>query len=78
MSFEEDGKKLVLVEETDAGGNVSKVEVPFDVVSVDIGSTTRDHVSIPGASEYTISTRPISDLVRRIQKEEEILKEKLR
>lgn len=79
MSFEEnDGQKLVLVEETDDSGSVTKKEVPFDVVSVDIGSTTRDFTSIPGANEYTISTRPISDLVVRIQKEEEMLKEKLR
>jgi len=79
MSFEDDdGKKTILVEETDEDGNVIKKEIPFDVVSVDIGSTTRDFASIPGADENTISTRPISDLVIRIQKEEELLKAKLR
>mmetsp|Transcript_23647 Transcript_23647/g.57059 ORF Transcript_23647/g.57059 Transcript_23647/m.57059 type:complete len:452 (+) Transcript_23647:51-1406(+) len=78
MHFEEyDGQKVVLVEGTDEDGNVIKKEIPFDVVSVDIGSTTRDFASIPGASQYTISTRPISDLVQRIQKEEEMMKEEL-
>ena len=79
MSFEEnDGKKLVLVEETNDDGNVMKKEIPFDVVSIDIGSTTRSFTSIPGASQYTISTRPISDLVSRIENEEEVLKEQLK
>eukprot|EP00571_Detonula_confervacea_P001707 CAMPEP_0172330682 /NCGR_PEP_ID=MMETSP1058-20130122/61530_1 /TAXON_ID=83371 /ORGANISM="Detonula confervacea, Strain CCMP 353" /LENGTH=525 /DNA_ID=CAMNT_0013047907 /DNA_START=122 /DNA_END=1699 /DNA_ORIENTATION=- len=77
MSIENDGEKMVIVEETDENGNYIKKEIPFDVVSIDIGSTTRDFTSIPGASEHTISTRPISDLVLRIQKEEDILKEKL-
>lgn len=80
-------KKLILVEtktndgndDDHDGNNVgSKLEkIPFDVVSIDIGSTSRDFSSIPGASRYTISTRPISDLVRRIEKEEEELKGKL-
>jgi len=91
MSFEEEKnnengkKKLILVEtntkdgnDDDDGNNIgSKMEkIPFDVVSIDIGSTTRDFSSIPGASRYAISTRPISDLVRRIEKEEEELKGK--
>jgi NADH dehydrogenase FAD-containing subunit len=66
------------VEVTDDNGDTVQKEYPFDVVSVDIGSTTRDLTTIPGAQQYTISTRPISDLVRRIEKEEEILKEKIR
>ena len=108
MSFDENGKKVVLVEEmNDTNGDVTKKEIQFDVVSVDIGSTTRNFKSIPGAKEFTvrlrldlylvsfttlyfttlltclpvdsqISTRPISDLVKRIEKEEDILKEKLR
>ena len=80
MSFDEnDGKKVVLVEGIDENnGDVTKKEIQFDVVSVDIGSTTRKFKTIPGAKEYTISTRPISDLVLSIEKEESILKEKLR
>jgi NADH dehydrogenase FAD-containing subunit len=79
MSFEgNDGQKLVLVEVTDGNGGTIHQEYPFDVVSVDIGSTTRDFTTISGAQQYTISTRPISDMVRRIEEEEEILKEKIR
>jgi len=79
MSFEEnDGLKKVRVEITDDNGDIIHQEYPFDVVSVDIGSTTRDFTTISGAQQYTISTRPISEMVRRIQEEEEILKEKSR
>jgi NADH dehydrogenase FAD-containing subunit len=78
MSFEDNGQKLVQVEENADNGNVIEKEIAFDVVSVDIGSTTRNYTSIPGANEYSVSTRPISDLVLRIEKEEETLKEKLR
>ena len=80
MSFDDNddgvGKKVHV--EVYEDEDVVKKEIPFDVISIDIGSTTRDFTSIPGASKYTISTRPISDLVLRIEKEEEILKEKLR
>jgi selenide,water dikinase len=79
MSFKENGgRQSVLVEESDDDGNVVRREIPFDVVSVDIGSTTRDFTSIPGADRYTISTRPISDLVRRIQAEDDVIKEKIK
>ena len=79
MSFEDNGQKLIQVEVSNANnGNVIEKEIVFDVVSVDIGSTTRNYTSIPGANEYSVSTRPISDLVLRIEKEEEALKEKLR
>ena len=74
MSFDNDGKKIVLVEVKDEyGGTTKKKELllPFDLVSIDIGSTTRAYTVIPGAEKYTISTRPISDLVLRIQQEEE-------
>ena len=78
MSFKENGgRQSVLVEESDDDGNVVRREIPFDVVSVDIGSTTRDYTSIPGAERFTISTRPISDLVRRIQAEDDLIKEKI-
>eukprot|EP00977_Amphora_coffeiformis_P004781 scaffold1029_cov194-Amphora_coffeaeformis.AAC.13 len=41
--------------------------IPYDAVSVDIGSTTRDLDIIPGARKYTIPTRPIDQLVHRLQ-----------
>lgn len=77
-----DKQKLVHVEVTDAkgdrGGVVTTRDIPFDVVSIDIGSTTRDFRKVPGASQYCISTRPISDLVRRIEVEESRWMERLR
>lgn len=48
--------------------------IPFDVVSLDIGSASRGLNEIPGAKEYTIPTRPISDLVRRLEAETAALK----
>ncbi|KAK1744878.1 pyridine nucleotide-disulfide oxidoreductase family protein [Skeletonema marinoi] len=78
MSLEDEEKKTVQVEVSDENGGVITKEVPFDAVSVDIGSTTRDFNRIPGASQYCISTRPISDLVVRIEKEEQLLKDRLK
>jgi NADH dehydrogenase FAD-containing subunit len=69
-------QKLVHVEVQDGKNNTIRY-IPFDVVSIDIGSTTRDFTTVPGANRYCISTRPISDLVRRIETEEVRLKEKL-
>ena len=40
--------------------------VGYDVVSIDIGSTTRGFEDVPGAKEHTIPTRPISALTTRI------------
>jgi len=42
-------------------------QLSFDAVSIDIGSTSRGLLDIPGAKENTIPTRPISELVRRIE-----------
>ena len=39
----------------------------FDAISLDIGSTSRDLYSIPGAQQYTIPTRPIDKLVQRLE-----------
>jgi NADH dehydrogenase FAD-containing subunit len=78
MSLEDEDNKTVQVEVDDTNGGILQKEVPFDVVSVDIGSTTRDFNRIPGAKQFCISTRPISDLVVRIEKEEELLRERIR
>jgi hypothetical protein len=40
--------------------------LPFHVISIDIGSTSRDLDTVPGASAYTIPTRPIHKLVQRL------------
>jgi pyridine nucleotide-disulfide oxidoreductase family protein len=39
----------------------------FDAVSMDVGSTSRDIYTIPGAAEHTIPTRPIHELVERLE-----------
>ena len=45
----------------------SQTTIPFDVLSLDVGSASRDWHVIPGAQEYTIPTRPIAALVQRLQ-----------
>jgi selenide,water dikinase len=49
--------------------------IPFDVVSIDIGSASRGLNDVPGAREYTIPTRPIWELVKRIDEAEQQLGE---
>lgn len=49
--------------------------IPFDVVSIDIGSASRGLDETRGAREYTIPTRPISELVRRIDEAEQHLQD---
>ncbi|GMH50241.1 hypothetical protein TrRE_jg1401 [Triparma retinervis] len=56
-----DGCKLLL----DNGS-----ELVYDVVSFDIGSATRGHDEVKGAGEFSIPTRPISELVTRIEEAE--------
>ena len=41
--------------------------IPYDVVSFDIGSATKGLDDIPGAFEYTIPTRPVSELIQRVE-----------
>ena len=50
--------------------------IPFDCVSLDIGSKSRGLDECPGAKKYTIPTRPIADLVHRLNQESELLIEK--
>ena len=52
--------------------------IPFDVVSIDIGSTSRSLHDFVGANQYTIPTRPISKLVQRIAEAEATLGEHTR
>jgi NADH dehydrogenase FAD-containing subunit len=44
--------------------------ISYDILSLDVGSTTRG-LEIPGVKEYALSTRPISDLLQKIEKFEE-------
>ena len=47
----------------------------FDAISLDIGSTSRGLLTTPGAMQYSIPTRPISDLVKRFDMETKSLME---
>ena len=52
-------------------------KIAFDAVSIDIGSASRGLEDVPGARENTIPTRPITELVRRIEEETKTLKEQV-
>ncbi|CAJ1932211.1 unnamed protein product [Cylindrotheca closterium] len=41
--------------------------ISYDVLSFDIGSTTKSLDDIPGAFEYTIPTKPVQELLSRIE-----------
>jgi len=58
-------RKLVVT--TNAANNGEHVEIPFDAISIDIGSTSRGLKSVPGARHHSIPTRPISELVRKVE-----------
>ncbi len=49
--------------------------IPYDALSLDIGSTSRGLYETKGAKDYSIATRPIAVLVQRLQQETELLKE---
>jgi NADH dehydrogenase FAD-containing subunit len=53
-----------------------KTPIPFDAVSVDIGSTSRGLLETKGAKKYCIATRPISNLVQRLDQATEELKKR--
>ena len=48
-------------------GDPNKEPIEFDVVSLDIGSTSRNLNETKGALDYTIPTRPISQLVTKME-----------
>jgi len=47
--------------------------IAYDVVSIDIGSTSRGLYETKGARKYTIPTRPIAKLVEKLEQESERL-----
>lgn len=49
-------------------------EVSYDIAVINVGSRTRDAQSVPGIWEYSLTTRPINDLLGNIVKKEEQLK----
>ena len=50
-------------------------QVPYDVLSVNIGSRTRESTKINISCDFCISTRPISQLETKLQQREAYLKE---
>ena len=62
-----DNKQIVLRDAADP--------IPFDAISIDIGSASRDLDVIPGARQHTIPTRPIEKLVRRLNEAQSDLDE---
>jgi selenide,water dikinase len=63
-----DNKRIYLRKQQQHQESDSDCEyLTFDAVSMDIGSTSRDIYTIPGAAEHTIPTRPIHKLVERLE-----------
>ncbi len=52
------------------GRSSTKSCVHYDLLSIDIGSTSRGVISTPGVKEFAIPTRPISRLISRVEQEE--------
>jgi len=48
----------------------------YDILCINVGSRTRDAWNIPGVDKYTLSTRPINDLLGKIERKEESLIER--
>jgi selenide,water dikinase len=61
------------VVDIDLERNIIKLQnqgsIPFDAVSLDIGSASRGLDDCPGARQYSLPTRPITELVRRLNEE---------
>eukprot|EP00347_Sterkiella_histriomuscorum_P018476 403345372 len=52
----------------ESGGNMD-----YDLLAINVGSRTRGANETPGVKEYSLSTRPINDLLSKIQKREKEL-----
>jgi selenide, water dikinase len=50
--------------------------VEYDVLAVNVGSKTKDTGNIKGVWEHALTTRPINDLIPKIIKKEQELKDK--
>ena len=51
-------------------------ELEYDVLSLNVGSKTRGSMNVPGVWENALTTRPINDLLGKIQRKEDELKER--
>lgn len=47
--------------------------VEYDVLGINVGSKTRNTFTTPGVLEYSLTTRPINDLLGKIEKREKEL-----
>lgn len=47
--------------------------VDYDVLAINVGSRTRDANDVPGVWDYSLTTRPINDLLPKIEKREQEL-----
>lgn len=63
-------------------GNENKIkcedgtEIPYDVLVVNVGSRTRGAEKVPGVWENSLTSRPINDLLGKIQRKEKDMQEK--
>lgn len=49
--------------------------VDYDVLALNVGSRTRDGFSTPGVDEFALTTRPINELLGKIERKEKALKD---
>lgn len=68
--------KIIQLKNDDNDNPTTSRSIPFDVLSIDIGSASRGLKETPGTAEFTIPTRPIHKLVKRITLKEKELLEK--
>jgi NADH dehydrogenase FAD-containing subunit len=63
-------------------GNANKIHfengesIDYDVLAINVGSKTKDTGNVKGVWEHSLTTRPINDLLPKIVKKENELKEK--
>ena len=50
--------------------------LPYDMISLDIGSASKSLDDVPGAFDYTIPTRPIHDMVKLLEQAEQCFTQK--
>jgi NADH dehydrogenase FAD-containing subunit len=51
-------------------------ELEYDVLALNVGSKTRGAMTVPGVWDHALTTRPINDLLGKIQRKEDDLKQK--
>jgi NADH dehydrogenase FAD-containing subunit len=49
-------------------------ELEYDVLALNVGSKTRGSLTVPGVWDNSLTTRPINDLLGKIQRKEDDLK----